>query len=150
MSETQSSGQRPPVVPPASLALGGAGNEDDAFLRAFRTHLNVLRASSLHSPSIPRDPEANAEAQGALDALDLLLRGAGTEFLLEAVAELYQQRVDLQDQLALERMVARPPRKGYELIHPEDDRPTAIEREIGLIDTILKVLERPSSESEER
>lgn len=58
------------------------------------------------------------------------------------MAELHRQRDDLQDQLELERMVARPPRKGFELICPEDDRPTAIEREIGLIDTIFKAIER--------
>lgn len=138
MSETHASGQRPPIVPPGSVALGGAGGEDDAFLKAFKTHLQVLRLASVP----PLTHESNSAAHEALGALDTLLREAGPEFFTEAIAELHRQRADLQEQLELERMVARPPRKGYDLIRPEDDRPMAIEREIGLIDTILKALER--------
>jgi hypothetical protein len=100
----------------------------------------VLRLASVP----PLTPEANWEAQEALGALDALLRGAGPRFFSEAVAELHRQRADLQEQFELERLVSRPPRKGYELIYPEDDRPMAIEREIGLIDTILSALERPT------
>lgn len=143
MSETKPSGARPPIVPPIGVALGGGGAEDDGeFLRSFRSYLDVLRLTSAYPKESPLPAEVNADANAALESLDALLQHGGPEFRAQAIIELSRQRADLAEQLELERLVARPARKGYDLIHPEDDLPTALERTIGLVDTILGILEK--------
>lgn len=137
MKETQSSGGRPPVVPPQAVGLGGAGGEDDRFIDQFQAYVDVLRIASAHVP-----PVNSVEAEEALGALEALMAEASPETRELAIRELHRQRADLLEQLELERLVARPPRKDYELILPEDDRPAAIERALGLIETILKAIDK--------
>lgn len=124
---------RPPVVPPTRVGLGGGSEDEDpragALIAALMRLVEMTRKADAVSAG-------DVEMAGVLQALDGLSR-ENPASRDEVIAVLKAKRADLGEQLELERLVARPPRKGYELIREEDDRPVAIEKTIAFIDRIL-------------
>lgn len=134
---------RPPIVPPTPVAIHapGGGDDQDPIVRSLLHLVEHMRRRDLEAQL-----DVSPSSRNILDAV-AALKVAASEAgqpvtIAEIVEELERQRADLQDQIELERLVARPPKKGYDLIHDEDDRPTAIEKTLALNDLLLGTLKK--------
>jgi hypothetical protein len=138
---TQPGGNRPPNEPPGRVALGGAGGEDEGDdLDALR-----LLVEEVHR-QVVRD-EARAMLEGAQaftteSAVRTLIEEQPPEAVAAMLDALRRQRDELREQLELERLVKRPPRRGFDLIHPEDDEPSALARTVSLLEALVQELEK--------
>jgi hypothetical protein len=145
---TQPGGNRPPSDPPGRVALGGAGGEDESHdVSALRLLLEEAHRQ------VVRD-EARAMLEGAQaftteSAVRTLAEAQPPEVLAAMLGALRRQRDELREQLELERLVKRPPRRGFELIHPEDDEPSSLARTVGLVEALVEELEKAAQASPE-
>lgn len=124
--EPQAASGRPPIIPPATTAVSGAGGDEpgdgESLFERFCSALNPFL--------VPLDPVLrklqSEEAQSALvvEAICGALSGASAEEaqdVLDSAERVMEQRLGyLRDQLEMEKSVARPFRGDPVLRRPED------------------------------